>query len=83
MQQRLYHSAIAVGCRTCHIAQDGILSFSTYDSVVNSPLSSLIAADVCGTHRMPDAEQTTRVFWDGPARGYLLGAFGLQNEVCK
>jgi hypothetical protein len=58
-------------------ASNGHLSFdwTTFDEF--SVYSSPIGGTVCGSKAMPNAEQTSRHFWNSSARAHLTGALGL------
>jgi hypothetical protein len=81
VQRKLYTSVVAPYCRTCHLAMTGAsnghLSFdwTTFDEF--SVYSSPIGGTVCGSKAMPNAEQTSRHFWNSSARAHLTGALGL------
>jgi hypothetical protein len=82
-RQRLYRRVFATGCRTCHISHtfDGAFSFFYYpDFEANK---GLINSVVCGSHRMPNAEQTLREFWRGDGRAHLLGHLPGLTGACR
>jgi hypothetical protein len=79
-RRQLYRNVVARSCRTCHIshASDPFtsgLTFGTYDQFSTS--AALAYLDVCGTHQMPNAEQSLKVFWRGSGRPQLLNRLAL------
>ncbi len=80
--RRLYGQVVAPSCRTCHIshsfetdlakaATPNPLRFATFDDFKSSIAEFL----VCLSHpsfSMPNAEQTSNIFWQSQARGQLL-----------
>jgi hypothetical protein len=74
-EARVYREVIAPYCRSCHVSFDDAneqLVFATADSVRSR--GSALMTHLCGEGPlgMPAAEQTTRAFFDSPARAVLL-----------
>jgi mono/diheme cytochrome c family protein len=69
----VYREVYKPYCRTCHTSQFGEFAFMTYDDFKASAAKTMDA--VCNTHEMPLAEATMILFWDSPARAYLLNSF--------
>jgi hypothetical protein len=85
-KDKVYNAVVKPYCRTCHIsreeAPDNPFIWEEY------PKFEIYLASVqhlvCGTHEMPNAEQTLKNFWNSSARAHLAGAF--PNEMrgaCK
>jgi hypothetical protein len=81
VEEKLYTSVVAPYCRTCHIAQatpangHDFRDWTLYSDFAND--SAAIGPLVCATHVMPNAEHTTRNFWNSSARAHLTGTLGI------
>jgi hypothetical protein len=76
-RRKVYNQVIKPYCRMCHMSQEktkGGFEMTNADDVEN--MRALVVLDTCVSKRMPHAQQTERLFWQGPARAYLLGFFG-------
>lgn len=89
--QQLYRQVVAPTCRTCHISHSpqavvtgDPLRFSTFDDFQLN--KALIIALACTSHSstlsMPNAEQTSNIFWQGPARSQLLNRLAITSSGC-
>ena len=82
--EKLYTSAVAPYCRTCHTAMTTAtnghtaLDFTYWSDF--SGLATTIVPYVCNNHLMPNSEHTTRNFWNSPARAHLTGKLGMFNS---
>lgn len=73
--QQLYRRVVAPTCRSCHISHP-TLTFGTFEQF--NSLRSLIYEDLCRSHAMPNAEQSTKVFWRSDARPQFLNRMNIQ-----
>jgi hypothetical protein len=74
--RQLYKKVVAKTCRTCHISDaNPALAFNTYTDFSN--FKGLVYDSVCKSHRMPNSEQSLKVFWRSSARSHLLNRLEL------
>lgn len=75
--RQLYRHVVAPTCRSCHIsnAKKG-LTFGTFEQF--NLFRALTYNDLCRTHSMPNAEQSTKVFWRSDARSQFLNRMNIQ-----
>jgi hypothetical protein len=83
VQKKLYTSVVAPYCRTCHLAMTDAtnqhldIDWTSYAEFTTQSNRLLIGLRVCGTKEMPNAEHTSRNFWNSSARAHLTGTLGL------
>lgn len=76
--RRLYREVVAKTCRTCHISNT--VSELTWGSFASfKSMMGLIYADACLLHSMPNAEQSSNLFWKSASRPQLLNRLGLPS----
>lgn len=59
--QVIYNTVVRPSCRTCHIAQNPALDWTSYQQFKN--FAAAIKSAVCISHTMPQAEVTWLKFW--------------------
>ena len=78
---KVYDGVIKKYCRTCHSAQTS--STARPDFLTPAQLiATVVQAQVCDSHQMPQALVTQNSFWNSPARAHLTGFLGLKT-ACK
>lgn len=75
----LYSRAVKPACRTCHVAQDGIINWTQYNDF--DTYSGFIRTLVCQQRVMPHAKVTFERFWlsQNPNQPASVGAAGLSG----
>jgi hypothetical protein len=73
----VYRDVLKPYCRTCHISQVGDFAFMRIEDFKEQ--NAKTAASVCKTTDMPVAEATLGLFWQSPARAYLVNTLGLST----
>jgi hypothetical protein len=74
--QQLYRRVVAPTCRSCHISNARGLTFGTFEQF--NLLRSTSYVELCRSHEMPNAEQSTKVFWSSDARSQFLNRMNMQ-----
>ena len=79
--ETLYHEVIKPYCRTCHIALEPGIAWSSYNQL--KAYGNFIHTRVCVTKDMPHAQLTHRDFYESGARALLLGGLGIDDLDCR
>jgi hypothetical protein len=68
--RQVYQRVLKPTCRSCHITHGGVLTFGTFENF--NLFRALIYERLCVSHGMPNAEQSTKIFWRSDARPQFL-----------